>query len=145
MSDKQWLTRVRGLLQRHCGHFIKGRIELINAKVVGKVVCCSAVLLKSVTWRTLLYKLAQVPILKFFDRAGSLEVDLSVNNPTSIRNTHLLFCYSQADYRVRPLVLAVKLWAKEHGINEARQADTSLFLLSDRPCCAGSRPSPATP
>ena len=33
MSDKQWLSRVRGLLQRHCGHFIKGRIELINAKV----------------------------------------------------------------------------------------------------------------
>jgi len=81
VSDKQWLSRVRGLLQRHCGHFIKGRIELINAKV---------------------------PILKFFDRAGGLEVDLSVNNPTSIRNTHLLFCYSQADYRVRPLVLAVK-------------------------------------
>ena len=33
VSDKQWLSRVRGLLQRHCGHFIKGRIELINAKV----------------------------------------------------------------------------------------------------------------
>ena len=37
----------------------------------------------------------QVPILKFFDRHGKLEVDLSVNNPTSIRNTHMLFCYSQ--------------------------------------------------
>ena len=34
VSDKQWLSRVRGLLQRHCSHFIKGRIELINAKVV---------------------------------------------------------------------------------------------------------------
>ena len=34
VSDKQWLSRVRGLLQRHCGHFIKGRIELINAKVL---------------------------------------------------------------------------------------------------------------
>ena len=33
VSDKQWLSRVRGLLQRHCSHFIKGRIELINAKV----------------------------------------------------------------------------------------------------------------
>ena len=36
-----------------------------------------------------------MPILKFFDRHGGLEVDLSVNNPTSIRNTHMLFCYSQ--------------------------------------------------
>ena len=34
VSDKQWLSRVRGLLQRHCGHFIKGRIELISAKVI---------------------------------------------------------------------------------------------------------------
>jgi poly(A) RNA polymerase GLD2 len=72
--------------------------------------------------------IVQVPILKFFDRAGGLEVDLSVNNPTSIRNTHLMFCYSQADYRVRPLVLAVKLWAKEHGINEARQAGAGCVL-----------------
>jgi len=103
VSDKQWLTRVRSLLQRHCSHFIKGRIELISAKV---------------------------PILKFYDRAGGLEVDLSVNNPTSIRNTHLLFCYSQADYRVRPLVLAVKLWAKEHGINEARFQTLSSYSLT---------------
>jgi len=103
VSDKQWLTRVRSLLQQHCGHFIKGRIELISAKV---------------------------PILKFYDRAGGLEVDLSVNNPTSIRNTHLLFCYSQADYRVRPLVLAVKLWAKEHGINEARFQTLSSYSLT---------------
>ena len=36
-------------------HFIRGGIELISAKV---------------------------PILKFFDREGRLEVDLSVNNPT---------------------------------------------------------------
>lgn len=103
MSDKQWLTQCRRLLERHCGHFIKGRIELINAKV---------------------------PILKFFDRHGGLEVDLSVNNPTSIRNTHMLFCYSQADYRVRPLVLAVKLWAKEHGINEARFQTLSSYALT---------------
>ena len=34
MSDKQWLTQCRRLLERHCGHFIKGRIELINAKVL---------------------------------------------------------------------------------------------------------------
>ena len=61
----------------------------------------------------------QVPILKFFDRAGGLEVilidqirhqhnlftqvDLSVNNPTSIRNTHLLFCYSQVGKRFADL------------------------------------------
>jgi len=103
IGDKQWLGRVRRILQQNCRHFIRGGIELINAKV---------------------------PILKFFDREGGLEVDLSVNNPTSIRNTHLLHCYSQADYRVRPLVLAVKLWAKDHGINEARFQTLSSYTLT---------------
>lgn len=103
IGDKQWLGRVRRILQQNCRHFIRGGIELINAKV---------------------------PILKFFDREGGLEVDLSVNNPTSIRNTHLLHCYSQADYRVRPLVLAVKLWAKENGINEARFQTLSSYTLT---------------
>lgn len=103
VGDKQWLTMVRRLLQQHCRHFIRGGIELINAKV---------------------------PILKFFDREGRLEVDLSVNNPTSIRNTHLLYCYSQSDYRVRPLVLAVKIWAKDHKINEARFQTLSSYTLT---------------
>lgn len=103
VGDKQWLTMVRKLLQKHCRHFIRGGIELINAKV---------------------------PILKFFDREGRLEVDLSVNNPTSIRNTHLLYCYSQTDYRVRPLVLAIKLWAKDHKINEARFQTLSSYTLT---------------
>jgi len=103
VGDKQWLTMVRKLLQKHCRHFIRGNIELINAKV---------------------------PILKFFDREGGLEVDLSVNNPTSIRNTHLLYCYSQTDYRVRPLVLAVKMWAKDHKINEARFQTLSSYTIT---------------
>jgi len=103
VGDKQWLTMVRRLLQKHCRHFIRGGIELISAKV---------------------------PILKFFDREGRLEVDLSVNNPTSIRNTHLLYCYSQSDYRVRPLVLAIKLWAKDHKINEARFQTLSSYTLT---------------
>jgi len=103
VDDKYWLMTVRNLLQKHCRHFIQGRIELINAKI---------------------------PILKFYDKQGNLEVDLSVNNPTSIRNTHLLFCYSQMDYRVRPLVLFVKHWAKNHGINEARLGTLSSYTLT---------------
>ena len=48
----------------------------------------------------------------------------------SIRNTHLLYCYSQTDYRVRPLVLAIKLWAKDHKINEARFQTLSSYTLT---------------
>ena len=103
MNDKHWLSEVRSILRKQCRHFIRGNVELVPAKV---------------------------PILKFYDSHGRLEVDLSCNNPTAARNTHLLHCYSQLDFRVRPLVLAVKWWAKENGINEARFQTLSSYTLS---------------
>lgn len=103
VNDKHWLNLTRQILRKKCRNFIRGNVELINAKV---------------------------PILKFYDSVGKLEVDLSVNNPTAARNTHLLYCYSQLDYRVRPLVLAVKLWAKKNNINEARFQTLSSYTLS---------------
>ena len=47
-----------------------------------------------------------------------------------MRNTHLLYCYSQLDHRVRPLVLALKKWAKKNNINEARLQTLSSYTLS---------------
>ena len=72
---------------------------------------------------------AKVPILKFRDRSRNLEVDLNCNNSVGIRNTHLLFCYSQLDWRVKPLVLVVKLWAQYHGINDAKNMTISSYSL----------------
>lgn len=100
---KDFLCRVRNILKRRCGRFLSHNIELVPAKV---------------------------PILKFFDHAGNFEVDLSCNNETSIRNTHLLFSYSQLDWRVRPLVIAIKAWAKYHDINEARFQTLSSYVLT---------------
>lgn len=70
---------------------------------------------------------AKVPILKFRDPKRSLEVDLNCNNYVGIRNTHLLYCYSQADWRLKPLVLVVKLWAHYHGINDAKNMTISSY------------------
>lgn len=39
---------------------------------------------------------AKVPILRFKDSLHLLEVDLNFNNCVGIRNTHLLYCYSQS-------------------------------------------------
>ncbi|XP_023725886.1 poly(A) RNA polymerase gld-2 homolog A [Cryptotermes secundus] len=72
---------------------------------------------------------AKVPILKFRDTSFSLEVDLNCNNSVGIRNTHLLHCYSQMDWRVRPLVLIVKLWAHKHDINNAKNMTISSYSL----------------
>ena len=59
------------------------------------------------------------PLVLLFFRYGKIEVDMSVNNPVCIRNTNLLYVYSQMDWRVRPLMTAIKAWAKSKGINEA--------------------------
>ncbi|XP_046487826.1 poly(A) RNA polymerase gld-2 homolog A isoform X1 [Neodiprion pinetum] len=72
---------------------------------------------------------AKVPILKFRDSMQSLDVDLNCNNAVGIRNTHLLYCYSQLDWRVRPLVLVVKLWAQSQEINDAKNMTISSYSL----------------
>ncbi|XP_012278523.1 poly(A) RNA polymerase gld-2 homolog A isoform X3 [Orussus abietinus] len=72
---------------------------------------------------------AKVPILKFRDSIQNLEVDLNCNNAVGIRNTHLLYCYSQIDWRVRPLVLIVKLWAQSQDINDAKNMTISSYSL----------------
>ncbi|XP_043284893.1 poly(A) RNA polymerase gld-2 homolog A-like isoform X2 [Venturia canescens] len=72
---------------------------------------------------------AKVPILKFRDYIRNLEVDLNCNNAVGIRNTHLLYCYSRIDWRVRPLVLVVKLWAQCQDINDAKNMTISSYSL----------------
>ncbi|XP_066596030.1 poly(A) RNA polymerase gld-2 homolog A-like isoform X2 [Prorops nasuta] len=72
---------------------------------------------------------AKVPILKFHDINKNLEVDLNCNNAVGIRNTHLLYCYSRIDWRVRPLVLVIKLWAQAQNINDAKNMTISSYSL----------------
>ncbi|KAK0180411.1 hypothetical protein PV327_006055 [Microctonus hyperodae] len=72
---------------------------------------------------------AKVPILKFRDRIQNLDVDLNYNNCVGVRNTHLLYCYSQIDWRVRPLVLIIKLWAQAQEINDAKYMTISSYSL----------------
>lgn len=71
---------------------------------------------------------AKVPLLKFFYKDSP--VDLSVNTDKGVRNTHLLFCYGQCDWRVRPLVCALKTWARKNGVNDAKNATLSSYVLT---------------
>ena len=61
---------------------------------------------------------------------GTINVDMTVDNYSAVRNTHLLFYYSQLDLRVRPLVMAVKWWAKKNDINEPRYQTLSSYTLT---------------
>ncbi|XP_070072975.1 poly(A) RNA polymerase gld-2 homolog A isoform X2 [Drosophila takahashii] len=72
---------------------------------------------------------ARVPILRFTDRRHKVEVDINFNNSVGIRNTHLLYCYSQLEWRVRPMALTVKQWAQYHNINNAKNMTISSYSL----------------
>ncbi len=60
---------------------------------------------------------------------NTIEIDLNFNNCVGIRNTHLLNCYAQIDWRLRPLVIIVKLWAQHHNLNDARNGTISSYSL----------------
>ncbi|XP_066273916.1 poly(A) RNA polymerase GLD2-like [Branchiostoma lanceolatum] len=73
---------------------------------------------------------AKVPILKFKDSVSGVECDVNINNLTGVRNTFLLQAYSRLDWRIRPLVFMVKLWAGAQGINDASQSTLSSYSLT---------------
>ncbi|KAK3789528.1 hypothetical protein RRG08_004598 [Elysia crispata] len=73
---------------------------------------------------------AKVPILKFYDQVSGVECDLNINNLIGIRNTHLLRHYAYMDWRVRPLILFIKKWARFHDINDASKKSISSYSLS---------------
>jgi len=73
--------------------------------------------------------MAKVPILKFVDRLSGIEVTLNVNKLVSIRNTLLIQDYTRADWRLQPLALVIKSWAKDNGINDAYNKSLSSYSL----------------
>ncbi|EEZ98847.1 poly(A) RNA polymerase gld-2 homolog A [Tribolium castaneum] len=71
--------------------------------------------------------MAKVPILKFKNKETGFEIDLNCNNIVGIQNTRLLYCYAQLDWRVRPLVVMVKIWAQRNHINDAKNMTISSY------------------
>ena len=59
---------------------------------------------------------ARVPILKFIHRPTGISCDISFKNRMSVRNTEYIRLCTKTDTRVRPLMLAVRYFAKHHGL-----------------------------
>ncbi|KYN05718.1 PREDICTED: poly(A) RNA polymerase, mitochondrial isoform X2 [Cyphomyrmex costatus] len=59
---------------------------------------------------------ARVPIIKFRYNYTFTECDLSATNMTAIYMTELLNFYGEMDWRVRPLVIAIRVWAKSQEL-----------------------------
>lgn len=71
---------------------------------------------------------ARQPLVTVEDHAGELgECDVSVNNRLPLSNSELLRSYSLVNSRLRPLVLAVKSWAKHHNVCGANEGNLSSY------------------
>lgn len=59
---------------------------------------------------------AKVPIVKYSQDFVGLECDLAVSNDVAVNMSELLYIFGNFDYRVRPLVFTVKIWARETNL-----------------------------
>ncbi|XP_066253615.1 poly(A) RNA polymerase, mitochondrial isoform X1 [Euwallacea similis] len=56
---------------------------------------------------------AKVPIIKYHQQLTNIECDLSMSNMSGVYMSDFLFIMGEIDPRVRPLVFAIRKWAKE--------------------------------
>ncbi|KAK1260520.1 hypothetical protein QJS04_geneDACA002170 [Acorus gramineus] len=71
---------------------------------------------------------ARVPIVKAFDSSSGIECDISVENRDGITRSLILGIISSIDDRFQKLSFLMKVWAKAHDINSAK--DHTLNSLS---------------
>jgi DNA polymerase sigma len=57
------------------------------------------------------------------------QCDLYLNRSFGVHNSDLLRVYSECDSRVRPLVMLIKIWAKNRGIGEAYNGALSMCVV----------------
>ncbi|GFY60625.1 poly(A) RNA polymerase, mitochondrial [Trichonephila inaurata madagascariensis] len=74
---------------------------------------------------------ARVPIIKFNHKIIGMDCDISVNNMPAVLMSEIIYFCGEIDPRVRPLLYAVKKWAKDANITyESPGAWITNFGLS---------------
>ena len=76
--------------------------------------------------------LARIPVLKVTHAATGTALDLVVEtgDPREVRNAHLFLHYNMLDWRLAPLLLAVRCWARGHRVNQAVKHSLSSPVLT---------------
>ncbi|XP_054706334.1 poly(A) RNA polymerase, mitochondrial-like [Uloborus diversus] len=85
---------------------------------------------------------ARVPIMKLKHKILKMDCDVSINNMSAVLMSELIYFCGEVDHRVRPLIYAVKKWAKEANITSESPGTwitnfglsmLVLFFLQNRP------------
>ncbi|CAG2109183.1 unnamed protein product [Medioppia subpectinata] len=72
---------------------------------------------------------ARVPILRYIHPKTRIQVEINVNNEIGLKNSRLLYCYSKLDWRVAPICIAIKLWAKHFEIINSFSGSLSSYCV----------------
>lgn len=59
---------------------------------------------------------AKIPIIKCTHKNTGIDCDISFNNVSSVHNSHLLNHILSMDYRIKPVLMKLKIWAKNIGL-----------------------------
>ena len=62
---------------------------------------------------------ARVPVVRCVHAPTGVHLDVVVSNVLGGYNSRMVQTYTRLDARVRPLIMAVKLWAKRRGLSDA--------------------------
>ena len=73
---------------------------------------------------------ARVPVISAYDSDTSVAFDICLDNSRAVKNSTLLREYANLDYRVRDLILMVKVWTKANRIGCARYSGLSSYSWS---------------
>eukprot|EP00967_Tisochrysis_lutea_P008080 scaffold9654_cov31-Tisochrysis_lutea.AAC.1 len=72
---------------------------------------------------------AKVPLLKFTERESGMPIDLSCNSLDGLRNSQAIRVAIQFRPELQPLILVVKTFLKQRGLNETFNGGIGSYLL----------------
>lgn len=72
---------------------------------------------------------ARVPIVRFIHTKTGIRCDVTVKNKLGVMNSRLIRFLLSLDRRIRPFIMLLKCWAKEHSITANSQLSSYALIM----------------